>query len=214
MVLILASARHSFAQKVFSEGTLTYKISIQSSKGESALSNNLSGAELKVYLKPSASRTEMINSLGTESTVYDSRQEKGFILKEYSGQKLMITATKENWKEKNRWNNNLRFSIDNSVVNIEGYQCKKATASTQDGRTFEIYFTPDIVPSNKDYNNSFDQLPGLPVQYSLTSGNLTIKHTLNRISYDAVPMVKFDIPKAGYRVMTYEENQQLKKEGK
>jgi len=123
----------------------------------------------------------------------------------------MITATKENWAQKNQWNDNLKFTIDPAVTSIGGYDCKKATGTTQDGKTFVIYFTPDITIANRQYNNSFDQLPGLPVQYEIKSGNLTFKYSLSKVSYEAVAASKFEEPKAGYRVMTYEENQQLKK---
>lgn len=213
LTLLLFSQR-LFSQKMLTEGTVVYNISIQSGKSENAIANNLSGAELKIYLKPTVSRTEMVNNLGVESTVFDSKLGKGFILKEYSGQKLMITANKLNWNQKNQWNNNLKFSIEDKITIINGYNCKKASATTADGRNFEVYFTPDIIPANKDYNNSFDQLPGLPVQYELRSGNLTIRHTLSRINYDALANSLFEAPRSGYRIMTYEENQQLRKEGK
>ena len=201
-----------FAQKQLTEGTINYNISIKSSKAEAPIANSFSGAQLTLFVRPTISRTEMNSSLGTESTVYDNKLNKGFILKEYSGQKLMITTTKDNWAQKNQWNDNLKFTIDNTITVIDGYNCKKASATTQDGKNFEVYFTPDIVIANKQYNNSFDQLPGLPVQYELQSGNLIFKYSLSKINYDAVAAAKFEAPKSGFRVMTYEENQQLKKD--
>jgi hypothetical protein len=65
--------------------------------------------------------------------------------------------------------------------------------------------------NNRSYNNAFAQLPGLPVQYEIQSGDISFKYTLSKISYDAVPFAKFDAPKTGFRVMTYEENQQLRR---
>lgn len=197
------------AQKTLSEGTINYDISIQSSKG--AAGSNLSGTQLSIYVKPTISMTEMTSSLGTETTVYDNKAGKGFILKQYSGQKLMITTTRENWLQKNQWNNTVEFRIDDAPVTINGYSCRKATGITQDGKTFEVYFTPDIVVANNQYNNSFDHLPGLAVQYEIKSGDFTFKYSLNKVSYDPVPATKFEVPKAGYRVMTYEESQALKK---
>ena len=37
-------------------------------------------------------------------------------------------------------------------------------------------------------------------------GKLTIKYTVSRINMNPVPASKFDIPKTGYREMTYEES--------
>jgi GLPGLI family protein len=153
----------------------------------------------------------MKSSLGVESTVYDNRSASGYILKEYSGQKLMISMTAGNWAQKNRTYENLVFSISDETVTIGEFQCKKATATLPDGKVFTVYFDPSIQISNKKYNNAFSKLPGLPVQYDLQSGDLNFKYTLSRIDYDVVPQSKFEVPKSGYRVMTYEENQQLKK---
>ncbi|MBC7866421.1 MAG: hypothetical protein H7X88_02700 [Gloeobacteraceae cyanobacterium ES-bin-316] len=200
-----------FAQKEISEGSLQYDISITSSKSETPIANSLNGATLTIYFKPSLSRTEMKSTLGTETTVYDNRGGSGFILKEYSGQKLMISMNAGNWSDKNKLYENLNFNISNDITKIGEYNCKKATASLPDGKVFTVYFNPAILVANKKYNNAFGQLPGLPVQYELQSGNLNFKYTLSKLSYDAVASSKFEMPKTGYRVMTYEENQQLKK---
>lgn len=201
----------SYAQKQFSEGSLHYRISIESGKSETPVVNSLNGAELTLYLKPYASRTEMKSSLGTESTVYDNRSASGYILKEYSGQKLMISMSEANWSQKNKMYEDLSFSIADEVINIGEYKCKKATGVLADGKTFTVYFDPSVQITNKKYNNAFSKLPGLPVQYEAQSGNLNFKYTLIKIDYDAVPQSKFEAPKTGFRVMTYEENQQLKK---
>lgn len=201
----------SFAQKQFTEGSLVYKISIEPGKSEAPVVNSLNGAELTLYLKPYASRSEMKSSLGIESTVYDNRSASGYILKEYSGQKLMISMSEANWAQKNKMYENLSFTIVDEEINIGEYKCKKATAVLADGKVFTVYFDPSVQISNKKYNNAFSKLPGLPVQYELQSGNLNFKYTLIKVDYEVVPQSRFEAPKSGYRVMTYEENQQLKK---
>ena len=201
----------TYAQKQITEGSLLYTITIESGKTETPVVNSLNGAELTLYLKPYASRSEMKSSLGIESTVYDNRSASGYILKEYSGQKLMISMNEANWSQKNKMYENLSFSISDETVTIGEYKCKKATAVLADGKVFTVYFDPTVQISNKKYNNAFSKLPGLPVQYELQSGNLNFKYTLIRINYDVVPQSKFEAPKSGFRVMTYEENQQLKK---
>ncbi|RZK19940.1 MAG: hypothetical protein EOO43_11440 [Flavobacterium sp.] len=199
------------AQKQLSEGSLQYNISIVSPKTETPSLNSLNGAVLTVYLKPSVSRTEMKSTLGTESTVFDNKSGSGFILKEYSGQKLMITMNAANWDQKNSSYEDMNFTTSNESVTVAGYQCKKATATLADGKVFTVYYDPTVVISNKKYNNAFSKLQGLPVQYEIQSGNLSFKYTLSSLSNDAIPSAKFEAPKAGFRVMSYEENQQLKK---
>ncbi len=211
LLFLQGTAQPLYAQKQLSEGSLQYDISITSSKAEAPIANSFNGATLSVFLKPTASRTDMKSTLGSEATIFDTRLGKGVILKEYSGQKLMISMNAGNWLEKNRTYESLDFAVSGDVIKIREYNCNKATATLPDGKVFTVYFDPSITIVNKKYNNAFAQLPGLPVQYELESGNLTFRYTLNRLNYDAVPASKFEVPKSGYRVMTYEENQQLKR---
>lgn len=198
-------------QKTFNEGILTYNISIESSKGEKQVTGSLNGAVINIYLTREKSRTEMISTPGTETTVFDDKAGKAFILKEYSGQKLMISLTEENRAEKNKVNSNLKFVIDNTITTVAGYACKKATAVSSDGKSYIVFFDPSIIPVNKDYNYGFPQLPGIPVQYELQSGNLVFRYSLVKYSAESIAANKFEAPKTGFRVMSYEENQQLKK---
>ncbi|MEO7263838.1 MAG: hypothetical protein ABIW38_02945 [Ferruginibacter sp.] len=197
------------AQKKLSEGSFSYKISIAGLNGEP--SPGLSGATLHVYLKPTLSRTDMVSSLGSETNIYDSKAGKGFMLREYSGQKLMITMSKDNWNQKTQVYDNLIFKVEDGFTQIAGQNCKKAITTLQNGKPFIVFFNPDIDVLNKEYSNAFTNLPGLPVQYEMVSGNLSFKYTLNNVLWDPVASSKFESPKTGFRVMSYDENQQLKK---
>jgi len=74
-----------------------------------------------------------------------------------------------------------------------------------------VWYAPDLQVANKDYDPTFANLPGLPMEYEIESGQLKFKYTVSKISFDVVQLSKFDFPKSGYRVMTYEENQQMRK---
>lgn len=196
----------SIAQKTISEGIIVYDVVIQSGGGEA-----LEGASSTVYLKGNSSRTDMVSPLGKEVTIYNSKSDNAIILKEFSGQKLMITLTRENWKTKNRIYSEIRFELTNEFKTISGYNTRKAIANMSDGKSFVVYFSPDLVPANKDYDATFTNLPGLAIQYEIESAKTKFRYTLSRISYDPVQVSLFDFPTSGYRVMTYEENQKLKK---
>ena len=89
---------------------------------------------------------------------------------------------------------------------IAGYNCTKAEAKLSDGTTFTVFYTTDIIPENKEYDYQFKTLNGLPLEYELVQGKLTIKYTVSKINLNPVPASKFDLPKTGYREMTYEES--------
>ncbi len=203
----------SMAQTAVNEASFKYDISIEGA-GNNAAAKSFEGATYQVYVKGNQSRTEMINGLGTESVLYDSRAAKGAILKEYSGQKLMITMNAENWSAKNNYFRNLKFTVGNEEKTINGFACKKATAALSSGESLSVYFAPGIVLNNRQYNNAFTNIEGLPVQYEVKSGNMKFIYTLKSISYEPIAAAKFELPKSGYRIMSYEENLQLRKGGK
>ena len=211
LIVMTMFSAFSYAQKSISEGTITYNISTQSDN-KSSQADPLSGATNTIYLKGSLTRTDMVSPLGKETTIYDEKSGSGVILKEYSGQKLMITLTKENWISQNKKFEGISFEATSEAKSIAGYNCTKATAKLKDGSTLTVYYTKDINITNKEYNQTFKNLPGFPVQYEFERGKLKFKYLLNSIDFGPLPISKFDIPKSGYRVMTYDENHQGKKE--
>jgi GLPGLI family protein len=117
--------------------------------------------------------------------------------------------TGENWAENNKRYEGITFTNTSETKTIAGYNCIKAVATLPDGTTFTVYYTPDIVPENKEYDYQFKNLNGLPLEYELVQGKLTIRYTVSRINMNPVPASKFDIPKTGYREMTYEESKKM-----
>jgi hypothetical protein len=202
---------NTYAQKHLTDATIVYNLAIETKNGEKQLGNGLNGAVLTLFLSKDKSRTEMVSVPGVETNVFDNKSGKGFILKEFSAQKLMITTTSENWAVKNQNIKKQVFTTDESSTTIAGYKCKKASTANADGKNYTVYYDPTVTMSNTSYNNAFPQIVGLPVQFELSSGNLVFKYTLSTYTTDAIPVAKFDAPKSGFRVMTYEENQQLKK---
>ncbi len=210
---LLLSVVFSFAQKTIAEGTMVYDIVIQSGNKEPQMADALDGGTITVSVKGGQSRSDMVSALGKETTIHDTKTGNAVILKEYSGQKLMITLTKDNWEAKNKAYSGIQFDLKDETKTIAGYTCKKAVAVMPGGKSFVVYYTTDLVITNKEYNATFKNLPGLPMQYEYESGTMKYKYTLSKINFDPVPASKFDFPKSGYRVMTYEENQQMRKGG-
>ncbi|MFT3680009.1 MAG: hypothetical protein QM791_07030 [Ferruginibacter sp.] len=212
VILLLLAGISSFAQKTISEGTITYDITVVTGNKEPQMADAFDGATSTVYLKGNLSRTDMVSALGSERTIHDSRKGDAVVLKEYSGQKLMITLTKENWIDKNKKYDGVKFAYSNEKKTISGYECTKATATLQDGRTIVVYYAPGLSVMNKEYDNMFKDLPGLPMEYVFESGKLKFTYTVSKIDFSPVPVSKFDYPKTGYRVMTYADSQAGKKE--
>lgn len=203
---LLFSSADLSAQKKLTEATISYDIVINTNNTKPQAADLLDGAISVIYLKGNSSRSEMISSLGTQSTIVDGKTGDVTILKDYGDQKYMISMTPDNWKQSNKKYEGITFTYENTYKTIAGYNCQKAIGTLADGSTFTVYFTKDLVPVNKDFQYLNKNLPGLAMQYEANLGTQTVTYTVSAINFNPVPAAKFDLPKSGYRVMTYEES--------
>jgi GLPGLI family protein len=194
------------AQKKLAEATITYDIVINTGTERPRAADFLDGATSIVYLKGQKSRTELISSLGTEATVIDDAARTVFNIKEYGTQKYIIRMTPDNWKEANRRYEQVQFTFSNEVKTILGYKCIKALGRLSDGSTFLVWYTPDLVPENANFQYVNRSLPGLAMEYESQVGSLKMTYTVSKITQMPVSASKFDLPKAGYRMLSYEES--------
>ena len=194
------------AQKRLTEATISYDIVINTNNAKPQAADLLDGATSIIYLKGNSSRSEMVSSLGTQSTIVDGKTGNVTVLKDYGAQKYMITMTPANWRESNKKYEGVTFTYSEDYKEISGYRCQKAVGKLADGTTFTVYFTKDLLPVNKDFQYLNKNLPGLAMQYEASYGSMMVTYTVSSDNFNPVPQAKFDLPKSGYRVMTYEES--------
>ncbi len=206
LLIALFSAASLQAQRRLTEATISYDIVINTSNKTPQAADLLDGATSVVYLKSNSSRSDMISSLGTQATIVDGKSGNVTVLKEYGEQKYMITMTPANWKESNRKYEGISFTYVEEYKTISGYNCQKAIGKLADSSTFNVYFTRELVPVNKDFQYLNRNLPGLAMQYEATLGNMLVTYTVSSINFNPVQQSKFDLPKSGFRVMSYEES--------
>ncbi len=195
------------AQKKLTEGTISYDIVINTNSDKPQAADFLDGATSTVYIKGTKSRTEMVSSLGTQATIIDGSKGAITVLKEYGTQKYMIPMTTSQWKDANQKFENVTFTFnDNATKTILGYKCRQAIGKVADGTSFTVWYTTDLVPETNDFQYANRSLPGLAMEYESNMGSLKVIYTVSKISFNPVPAAKFDLPKSGYRVLTYEES--------
>lgn len=205
-VILVFLAVNVFAQKTLSEGTVQYDVTVQTGTTEPKMADMFDGAKATLLLKGTMSRSELSSALGSTTTIFDHRTGTGVVLRDFGSQKLLIKMNRANWADKNKKYSGIVFRKTGETKMIAGYKCEKAEAQLKDGSTFIVYYTPDIVPENAEYDAQFKNLPGLPLEYESIQGKLKIKYSASKISFDPVPVSRFEIPTSGYREMTYEES--------
>ena len=197
-------------QEKIGDATFEYNISVESTG--KPVPRGLEGATLTIFLKPLESRSELRSSAGVETTLFSLKSAKGAILKEYSGQRLMITLNRENWSTNSEDYRQLVFKEEEYDSPVAGYKVRKAVSILPDGKSLTVYYAPSIQLMNLEYTYSFPQLDGLPVKFEIAHADTVFIYMLARFNSEPVPLTKFTLPNTGFRLMTYEENQQLEEE--
>ncbi|ANH80370.1 hypothetical protein A8C56_04685 [Niabella ginsenosidivorans] len=192
-----------WGQKKLTEGTIYYDVVINTNNDKPSAAAMMDGATNVVYLKGNSSRSDLISSLGTQSTIIDGKTGAVTILKDYGDQKYMINLTANDWKNRNKKYDNVTYTIENEFKTIATYNCQKAIGKLSDGTTFTVYFTKDLVPVNNEFQYINKNLPGLAMEYEAAQGSTKVIYTVSSIDFGAVPMSKFDLPESGYRVVPY-----------
>jgi GLPGLI family protein len=209
IVSLLSFLMFSFglnAQRRLTEATISYDIVINTSDKTPQAADLLDGATSVIYLKGPSSRSEMISSLGTQSTIIDGKTKQITVLKEYGDQKYMIKMTEAEYKESNKKYEGVTFTYLNEFKTIAGYNCQKAVGTMTDSTKFTVFYTKELLPANKDFQYLNKNLQGLAMQYEAVLGNMVVTYTVSSINFNPVQQAKFDLPKSGYRVMTYAES--------
>lgn len=208
---LVFTSQSLFSQEIVKEVSLVYDISLFTLKNPTPV-KSFDGASFSVFVKGNLSRTDMTTGIGTESNIYNDNIKAGFILKEYSGQKLMITLTEANWMSRNQFFSDMSFEeVTDNETTVNGFKCKSAKASKlSDSHVTDIYFMKDYRITNTHYYNCFSNLPGIPVKYSVKKDDKIFVYSLKSVSYDNIISSKFDEPQTGYRKVTFDEAIKLK----
>lgn len=194
------------AQKALSEGSIQYDISVQTGSNQAKMADVFDGATGLVYIKGNQSRTELKSAIGSSITLYDSKSGNGVVIREFGSQKLLIRMNAKNWTDKNKKYEGMTFTATSETKKIAGYNCVQAIAKLADGSSFTVFYTNELNIENKSYEAQFKNLPGVPLEYESVMGNLRVKYSASKVSFDPVPIQRFEIPTSGYREMTYEES--------
>ncbi len=194
-------------RKVVSELTLVYDYTAGPVSKDKP--GNTENATYTVYIKGNMSRSEMSNSLFSSTSIYDANTGFGVILKEVSGQKLLIRLNPDDWSEKNRMYDGIVFRNTAENSEVAGFRCVKAMGQTKAGVTITVFYTRELVTENRQYDPIFRTLDGLPLEYELTNGDIRIHYKLSKIIQNPVPASKFDLPSTGYREMNYSESKKM-----
>jgi len=211
------------------EGTVVYEMKIDGLPPEQA--SMLGDMTMKVVWKGNKYYSEQSSMMFESKTLSDEKET--IVLMDQMGNKFFMKfnheeLTKENDKNSNLENKsepNVEYKIEQTkdTKKIAGYDCKKAivTTKTRDGKEvkIDVWYTEKLPNFHSTLKYSLRQgksmsylksIDGMPLEYSIPQGPMTIKVTVKEINFNPVSDNVFKISTDGYTELKPEE---LKKMG-
>jgi GLPGLI family protein len=203
-ILVLGLVTPALAQqRVVAECTVMFKITLDDGTVDKDVSNSISKSAKTVYIKGNDSRVDLISPAIQQSVIYDKTQNTAVVLREFGTNKFMNRLNKEQWLIANKQYQGMAISLVNETKTILGYECKKAMITLKDGSVFSLYYATAIIPSVKEFEYQFKDVPGFVLEYQIkeSGDNTLVNYRAEKISLSPVLASKFDIPTSGYRIM-------------
>lgn len=191
------------AQRVVADCTVTYAISSADSVADKEVLESLKASTKTVYIKGYESRIDLVSPSFMQSLLYNKSSGTAVILREFGNNKFMTRLDNARWAAENRKYEGMKLLFMNGESKtILGYECKKAVINLKDGSSYTLFYTPLVVPSVREFEYQFKDVPGLVLEFeSQDTNRKVIKYTATKINLSPVLASRFDIPVSGYRIL-------------
>lgn len=203
-----------FAQ--LKEGHVAYKIETSTDNPDMQMAiGMMQGSTMEVYFKDKLTRAEFkMGTMMTMTTV--SNETTGDVLMLMSGM-MGNNAIKSNSKETAKDTVlNKKPKVDVVLTNetkvIEGYTCKKALITDEEGTVSTFWFTEEITAAKKGQSYLSEDVPGFPMQFEMNKSGMKMTMTVTKVetkvSGNSSDLFSFSIP-AGYKEMSLDQMKQM-----
>ena len=197
-----------WAQRTVSDAKIVYKMDLPAEQLQ--LDAKLQGSTLIQYIKGAYSRIDINFNIVHYTYLLNSKEETLTTLIDEHGNKYLIKADKQQYLKDLQQYEGVKFTDQPGTKEIAGYKCKRAIGTMPDGQTFEVYYTTDLIPENRQYNRRFVNLKGMPLEFEILAKNNTkMRVTAVKVELYPIPASYFDVPKSGYKVVSQQEIQNM-----
>jgi GLPGLI family protein len=198
--LLRATTICAQTQRVIAECTIQYSLQADSSIVDTSLIESIQNTVKTIYIKGKLSRVDILHPNYKQTILYE-KQKAATLLREIGNTKLVTKFSAAEWIKQNNYVENAILTITNTTKPIKGYVCKSASLQLTDGSSYEIYFTTSIIPSVREFEYVFKDIPGFVLEYIHTDkGGEKIKYTAEKINLSPVPLSMFDYDATLYRL--------------
>ncbi len=192
----------SAQQRIVAECTVVYKVESHDASDGSMRQK----ATKTVYIKSNNARIDLVAPAYAQSTIYNKSTGMATVLRSFGEDKYMTSLNAKQWRKLNMPLDSMQIQLTTDSISVLDYSCKKALLQLKNGTTVTVYYTTAIIPSVRDYEYMFKDIPGFVLGYEMVDdlGLKTIFRATQINLYNPVAASKFDIPAKGYRILSVE----------
>ncbi len=200
--LILTNA--SFAQTF--EGKINMKMEATNLSPEMEAMKSMFESDITTYTKGDKSRTEMKNPMtGNMFVITDMTKKEVVTCMDMMGHKTAIVTSMDEYIEQQQGKDMEKpeFTHTNETKMVAGHKCYKSIMKLKHEKEtieMEIWCAKDIVNTNAQFN----EMPGMPLEYSVDAKEFTMHFFATAISKEKVDDKMFEIPADFTRTTTEE----------
>ena len=189
-------------QRIVAECTVVYKVESHDASDGSMRQK----ATKTVYIKSNNARIDLVAPAYAQSTIYNKSTGMATVLRSFGEDKYMTSLNTKQWRKLNMPLDSMQIQLTTDSISVLDYSCKKALLQLKNGTTVTVYYTTAIIPSVRDYEYMFKDIPGFVLGYEMVDdlGVKTIFRATQINLYNPVAASKFDIPTKGYRILSVE----------
>jgi GLPGLI family protein len=189
-------------QRIVAECTVVYKVESHDASDGSMRQK----ATKTVYIKSNNARIDLVAPAYAQSTIYNKSTGMATVLRSFGEDKYMTSLNAKQWRKLNMPLDSIQIQLTTDSISVLDYSCKKALLQLKNGTTVTVYYTTVIIPSVRDYEYMFKDIPGFVLGYEMVDdlGVKTIFRATQINLYNPVAASKFDIPTKGYRILSVE----------
>lgn len=197
LLVLLFSFSFTNAQRLFSEGVITYNV--YSDGGKTSI------GQYTVYVKGGyIKRVLKLNNGYSNNTIYNGKEGTSATLKTVQGTNYALMLTKKEVEAANSQFVGATYNFDKDKENIAGYNAMRGTVTYKSGKKAMIAITYDLRPEDNHLLTMFPNLNGIPLEYQMDSGTSSMRFVAEKVDIRNIGSEEFVIPK-NYKIVTKEE---------
>lgn len=198
------------------EGTAIYEMAIEGLPPEQA--SMMGDMTMKIMWKGDKVYSEQSSMMYEIKSVSD--ENGALFLMDQMGNKIYMKVDYNDpkYKEKEKEQPEYKIEYTNDTKKIAGYDCKKAivTMKTRKGEEIksDVWYTEQIpnyyikqkISGRRGQNMAYmKEIKGMPLEYSIAQGQMTIRVKAKEVNFNPVPDSVFNLSTEGYTEMKPEQ---------